>query len=132
VWAESGIIHVSGRAEHLSRRLHDWLRKRAREEILLRAGPMAERIGRDVTVLRLGDPRSRWGSCTSRGALAFSWRLILSPDEVLTYVVAHEVAHLAEMNHSPAFWRLVGDLTSHAGLAKAWLKHHGTELYRYG
>jgi predicted metal-dependent hydrolase len=64
--------------------------------------------------------------------LSFSWRLVLAPEPVLAYVVAHEVAHLAEMNHSVRFWRLVAELAGDPTTAKAWLKRHGAALHRYG
>jgi predicted metal-dependent hydrolase len=132
VWAEDGIIHVCGQPEHFARRVGDWLKDQARREIGQRAEAMAARIGKPVGRIRLSDPRSRWGSCNSRGTLAFSWRLILAPPEVLDYVVAHEVAHLAEMNHSPAFWRLVASLGVDGAAGRTWLKRHGPELQRYG
>ncbi len=132
VWLEDRVIHVCGRPEHFSRRLTDWLKKRAFEEIGGRAQPMAEAIGRDIRGIRLKDTRSRWGSCSSRGDLAFSWRLLLAPSLVLDYVVAHEVAHLAEMNHSAAFWAVVDRLVGGSLEARAWLKQHGARLHRYG
>jgi hypothetical protein len=61
----------------------------------------------------------------------FSWRLIMAPPEVLDYVAAHEVAHLVEMNHSPAFWALVEKLFPAHRAARRWLREHGTGLHRY-
>jgi hypothetical protein len=132
VWAEDGVIHVCGQPEHFARRVGDWLKLKARDEIASRAGPMAETVERPLGRITLRDARTRWGSCTSRGDLAFSWRLILAPAEVLTYVVAHEVAHLVELNHSPAFWQVVERLSPHSKPARAWLKRHGARLHRYG
>jgi hypothetical protein len=132
VWAADGIIWVSGQAEYLPRRVADWLKRKAAAEIGGRAQAMAEQVGKPIGRLRLGDPRSRWGSCTSRGGLSFSWRLVLAPAEVMQYVVAHEVAHLAEMNHSAGFWCLVGQLAGDIGPARSWLKRHGGSLFRYG
>jgi hypothetical protein len=82
--------------------------------------------------ITLRDTRSRWGSCSHRGDLNFSWRLVFAPVEVLDYVVAHEVAHLAHLDHSPAFWRLCDALCDTPGWPKAWLKKHGQGLLRYG
>ncbi|WP_142850537.1 M48 family metallopeptidase [Telmatospirillum sp. J64-1] len=132
VWAEGGEIFVSGGIEHFPRRVGDWLRRQARTEIVARAYPMAAEIGKRIASLSLRDTTSRWGSCTARGDLAFSWRLVLAPEKVLTYVVAHEVAHLAEMNHSPRFWSVVDTLCPHAVESRAWLKRHGTSLHRFG
>ena len=78
------------------------------------------------------DTKSRWGSCSSVGALSFSWRLILAPEPVLDYVVAHEVAHLVEMNHGPRFWKLVRTMVADPAAQRAWLKRHRPELMSYG
>ena len=117
VWRESGEIHVSGRPEHLPRRVEDWLKQEARHEIERRAHEKAAELGKKVRRVTIRDPRSRWGSCSPDGALSFSWRLILAPRFVLDYVVAHEVAHLRELNHSNRFWRITETLT--ADMAKA-------------
>lgn len=132
VWAEDGILHVSGQPEHVSRRVSDFLREEARRVITPQAHSLAARLQRKPGRVTIRDTSSRWGSCSSSGDLSFSWRLVLAPDWVLTYVVAHEVAHLVEMNHSPAFWSLVEGLVAQAKTARAWLKRHGPELHRYG
>jgi predicted metal-dependent hydrolase len=75
------------------------------------------------------DTRSRWGSCTSDGALAFSWRVILAPPSILDYLAAHEVAHLREMNHSPRFWALVNQCMPNYREARSWLRRHGVALH---
>jgi predicted metal-dependent hydrolase len=80
----------------------------------------------------IGDPRARWGSCSAAGRIRYSWRLVLAPEKVLDYVVAHEVAHLAEMNHSPRFWRLVGTLHDSWQHDRSWLERHGPQLLLYG
>src|SRR5260370_25964159 len=100
-----GEIRVVGAAPHVARRVRDHLIALARQELGRRARALAARIDRRVTRITVRDTRSRWGSCSASGALAFSWRLILAPEAVLDYVVAHEAAHLAEMNHGPRFWR---------------------------
>src|SRR5882724_4073187 len=132
VWQENGEIQVAGRAEHLSRRVEDWLRREARREIERRAHAKAELIGKRIAAITIRDPKSRWGSCSPRGQLSFSWRLILAPRQILDYVVAHEVAHLKELNHGPRFWKLTAELTRDADGARAWLNDHGPMLHRYG
>jgi len=132
VWVEEGEIHVSGEAGFLPRRVTAWLRQHAKAEIAPRALFHAGRIGRRVARISIKDQRSRWASCAPDATLAFSWRLVLTPPWVLDYVVAHEVAHLAEMNHSPRFWAAVAGLTPHAEAAKLWLAAHGQRLLRYG
>jgi hypothetical protein len=127
------VIRVPGAPEHLPRRLTDYLKAEARREIAARARAKAANIGVAVQALTLRDTRSRWGSCNRAGRLGFSWRLILAPESVLDYVVAHEVAHLVEMNHGPRFWKLCAQLTEgDPAAARAWLRRHGPELHRYG
>ncbi len=129
---EAGEIHVVGAAPHVGRRVRDHLIALARQELSRRARALAARIDRRVTRISVRDTRSRWGSCSADGALAFSWRLILAPEAVLDYVVAHEVAHLAEMNHGPRFWRLVETLAPAAAGQRAWLSRNRARLLRYG
>jgi len=132
VWREGGTINVAGRAEHVARRVEDWLKREARREIERRVRQKAEAIERRVGGLTVRDPKSRWGSCSPSAKLSFSWRLVLAPRSVLDYVVAHEVAHLKELNHGRRFWRLCAELTRDAETARAWLNQHGPALHRYG
>jgi predicted metal-dependent hydrolase len=128
-------IVIAGRAEHTRRRLIDWLKAEAKKTIAPLAHAHAEKLGRKVARVTVRDTTSRWGSCSPDGRLSFSWRLILAPDHVLTYVIAHEVAHLRHMNHGPAFWRTVHQLleSEAAGdLARDWLRRNGAVLHRYG
>ena len=127
-----GEIHVFGKPEHVARRFADWLKREARNTISPRATDKAALAGQTVRRISIRDQRSRWGSCSDQAHLSFNWRLILAPDPVLDYVVAHEVAHLVEMNHSPDFWNVVDRLTPHAPTAKRWLNANGQGLYRYG
>ncbi len=93
---------------------------------------MAAQINRPFRRLTVRDTSSRWGSCSWQGDLSFSWRLILTPEPVIDYMVAHEVSHLAHMNHSSRFWRQVEELAGDVEEAKAWLREHGAGLHRYG
>jgi predicted metal-dependent hydrolase len=127
-----GEIRVQGDPAHLARRVRDHLIAAARAEIAPRARRIAAQIGRDVARVNLRDTRSRWGSCSAQGSLSFSWRLIFAPEPVLDYVVAHEVAHLVEMNHGPRFWQLVASLVPDSAGPRAWLKRHRTRLLSYG
>ncbi len=88
-------------------------------------------LGKPMGKISLRDPRSRWGSCNSEGNLMFSWRLLLAPPEVLRYVVAHEVAHLREMNHSSYFWAEVAGLMPDFEPPRAWLVQNGAQLHRF-
>jgi predicted metal-dependent hydrolase len=127
-----GEIRVRGDPLYLARRVRDFLARTARDEIDPRARRLAARIGRQVAQVNVRDTKSRWGSCSGQGNLSFSWRLIFAPEPVLDYVIAHEVAHLVEMNHGPSFWRLVETLTPDSTWPRAWLKQHRTRLLAYG
>jgi predicted metal-dependent hydrolase len=132
VWIVDSEIHVAATPEQLSRRLVDFLKDLARTEFQRRASELAERIGRKVGRVTVRDTTTRWGSCSANGNLAFSWRLIMAPDAVLDYVVAHEVAHLSEMNHGPRFWKLVERLTPGVDRQRHWLNRHRARLLRIG
>jgi predicted metal-dependent hydrolase len=132
VWRENDEIIVTGHAEHLARRLEDWLKREARKEIERRAYAKAELLGKRINGITIRDGRSRWGSCSPKGRLSFSWRLIMAPRTVVDYVVAHEVAHLRELNHGPRFWRLTAELTRYVEASRTWLNDHGISLHRYG
>jgi predicted metal-dependent hydrolase len=127
-----GEIRVCGDPAHLARRVHDHLVITARAELAPRARRMAVQIGREVRRVSVRDTKSRWGSCSGQGNLSFSWRLILAPEPVLDYVVAHEVAHLVEMNHGPRFWQLVERLAPGSAGPRTWLKRHRDRLLSYG
>lgn len=124
-------LRVGGSPEHVSRRVLDWLKREARRKIDERASWYAEQLGVRPRRITIRDTSSRWGSCSSARSLSFSWRLILAPPAVLDYVVAHEVAHLRELNHKPRFWRLVESLGPQIDESQAWLSEHGALLHRY-
>jgi predicted metal-dependent hydrolase len=125
-------IRVRGDPAHIARRVRDHLIALARQELSHRARLCAARIDRPIARVGVRDTKSRWGSCSAAGALSFSWRLVLMPEDVVDYIVAHEVAHLAEMNHGPRFWRLVRSLTPDSAAPRAWLKRHRSRLFSYG
>ncbi len=129
---ENGAILVGGQPEHVARRVRDFLMAEAKRELAERSRAKAAQIGARVAAVTVRDTRSRWGSCSATGRLSFSWRLILTPEAVLDYVVGHEVAHLREMNHSPRFWALCAQLTADVKAPRAWLKANGARLLRYG
>lgn len=129
---DGATIIVSGRPEFLARRVKDFLRAEAKRRIALLAEGHAATLGVKIRALRLKDTNSRWGSCAPDGTLAFSWRLVMAPDWVLDYVVAHEVAHLRELNHSPRFWAHLESLTPHREAAQDWLRENGPTLLRVG
>jgi predicted metal-dependent hydrolase len=132
VWCEDGVIWVRGEVAHAPRRVLDFLKKEARKAFESRALHHGERLGVRPSRITVRDTSSRWGSCSSARSLSFSWRLILAPDFVLDYVVAHEVAHIRQMNHSPRFWAEVKKLVSDIAAPQRWLRTHGRDLQRYG
>ncbi len=113
------------------RRVRAWLRDLARDRLVAASDAYAQALGRPYSRITLRDTRSRWGSCSSQGGLMYSWRLILAPPEVLRYVAAHEVAHLAEMNHSAAFWSQLERLYGPYQAPRSWLRENGAALHRY-
>ncbi len=137
VWTETTddgdrIICVAGGAEHISRRVLDFLKREAKSDLHAASHRYAEMLNVKITRITIRDQSSRWGSCTVGGALSYSWRLILAPHYVLDYLAAHEVAHLVEMNHSPKFWKVVGRICNATERAKTWLDTSGNDLHRYG
>ena len=119
---------VHGDRRHLPRRVADFLKKEAKAEIGALVAKHTETVGRKAKAIRFKDTTSRWGSCTSDGTLAFSWRIMMAPRPVIDYLVAHEVAHLKEMNHGPKFWKLCKQLCPDTDRRKAWLKRNGGAL----
>ncbi|MCG3266730.1 M48 family metallopeptidase [Yoonia sp. I 8.24] len=102
----------------------------ARDALAAASDAYAAQLGVTYTRLTIRDTRSRWGSCSSAGALMYAWRLILAPPAVLDYVAAHEVAHLREMNHAPAFWAVVAGLCPDYEIHRVWLRENGDQLHR--
>ncbi|SLN73711.1 M48 family metallopeptidase [Ruegeria meonggei] len=114
-----------------ARRLARFLKELARDRLTGACDDYAAMLGRPYSSLTIRDTRSRWGSCSSAGGLMFSWRLILAPSEILHYVAAHEVAHLAEMNHSAAFWAQVERIFGDYKTQRRWLRDNGAQLHQY-
>ena len=125
---------VPGEADRAGLRAAAFLKLLARDRLALACDRHARALGRPYAALALRDTRSRWGSCSAAGVLMFNWRLVMAPPEVLDYVAAHEVAHLAEMNHSPAYWAVVGRLLPGYAPLRRWLKTEGNTLHgwRFG
>jgi len=123
---------VHGERTHLPRRVADFLKREAKKDIDALVAKHTATIGRKAKAVRFKDTTSRWGSCTSDGTLSFSWRIMMAKPAVIDYLVAHEVAHLKEMNHGPNFWKLCQDLCPRTEEAKAWLKKNGGALQAIG
>jgi predicted metal-dependent hydrolase len=125
---DGAYLIVHGDRLHFGRRLSDFLKREAKRDIEPMALALAGKTGRKVKSIKFKDTSSRWGSCTSDGNLSFSWRIMMAPKPVIAYLVAHEVAHLTEMNHGVKFWRLCQELCPEMDKAKAWLKRNGAAL----
>ena len=123
---------VFGDRRHLPRRIVDFLKREAKKDIEALVETHTAAVGRKAKAVRFKDTASRWGSCTSDGNLSFSWRIMMAPRPVINYLVAHEVAHLKEMNHGAKFWRLCETLCPDTERCKAWLKKNGSALQAIG
>jgi predicted metal-dependent hydrolase len=128
-----GTLGIGGPLESLSSRLTRWLKAEALRILDAETRDLCAAHNLPLTTVQIGDPRGRWGSCSSSGAIRYSWRLILAPADVLKATVAHEVAHLTHLDHSPAFHAEVARLYGKAPTAeRRWLKSHGTALHWFG
>ena len=126
-----GRIVAGGPIDTLQPRVLRWLKRHALELLARETAEFAAKAEVVVTRVAIGDPRSRWGSCSSSGAIRYSWRLILAPDWVRRATVAHEVAHRVHMNHGPDFHALVETLFGRdPGPARLWLRRNGAALHR--
>ncbi len=122
-------IEVPGRPAELGVRLRKFFEFSARARFGQASVQYAEILGRTIGRISIRDPKSRWGSCAATGNLMYSWRLILAPPVVLDYVAAHEVAHLAELNHSPEYWAIVAGLMPDFQTHRRWLRTNGASLH---
>ncbi len=105
-----------------------WLERRALEDARGWVRRYGVELGAYPTRIRIGNQKTIWGSCSTRGVVSLNWRLIATPRQVFEYVVVHELCHLIERNHGPRFWRLVQSLMPDYHERRAWLKQHGIAL----
>lgn len=128
---EPGLILAGGPLDGLEARILRWLRRHALDLLGRETAEYAAKAGVSVSRVAVGDPVSRWGSCSSSGAIRYSWRLVLAPAFVRRATVAHEVAHRVHMNHGPDFHALVERLLgADPKPARLWLRRHGPALHR--
>jgi len=129
----NGILSCGGPEDAFPRRIESWLRTRARDLLSADTAAVAQKAGVSVRRVSIGDAGTRWGSCSSSGAIRYNWRLVLAPPEVRRWVVAHEVAHRVHMNHGPAFKALEAELfDGDAEAARLLLRRIGPGLKRIG
>jgi predicted metal-dependent hydrolase len=108
--------------------LERWYRRQAHGRVAPRLDAAVARAGTSYARLTIRAQRTRWASCSSNGGMSFNWRLLLAPPEILDYVVEHEVAHLEILDHSPRFWRLVGQRCPDYKRHERWLRRNGPAL----
>ena len=101
------------------------LREQARKVLTERTDYYKEILKVDYQRIRIGAQKTRWGSCSSRGTISYNWHLVLMPERIMDYVVVHELCHLVEMNHSPAFWKKVSEILPDYEDRRKWLKENG-------
>jgi predicted metal-dependent hydrolase len=130
VWIEEDYIFVSGDIEFLNRRVKDFVKKEVMAYYTKRVRYYAKMLSVEYGKISIKDTTSRWGSCASNGNIAFSWRLAFAPLFVIDYIVAHEVSHLSELNHSYKFWKVVKNIyDGDVDKAQKWLSRNGLSLY---
>lgn len=124
------VLIVGGTIDMFERRIKDFIRS----QFLISVKQMIHAVPREFWPRRIAvrDTSSRWGSCSTSGTMSFSWRLAFAPQDVMRYVVMHELAHQKHMDHSPAFWKQVSELYGFGvERAKRWLNVHGAELHKF-
>ncbi|HEX7300739.1 MAG TPA: SprT family zinc-dependent metalloprotease [Solirubrobacteraceae bacterium] len=120
------VLHVP--AEEQRAAIERWYRRAARAEVAPRLDEAVAALGRAYTRLTIREQRTRWGSCSTTGAMSFNWRLVLAPEDVLDYVVWHEACHLVVMDHSRGFWALLERHRPGYRAPQRWLRANGTAL----
>lgn len=111
--------------------LRRFLKNKLLEEIMELATFMQKKHNLIFSKIKLMDNKSKWGSCSSKAALSFNWRLVFAPRQILQYLVAHEMCHIEEMNHGQGFWNLVKEIYPDYKAAKLWLKENSHRLHQY-
>jgi len=121
-------LRVPADDEQRRRALVAWYRRQARDETLWRLDEAVDTLGVSYDRLRITDTRTRWGSCSTRGTISLSWRLLLAPEACLDYVIWHEACHLVHAHHRPTFWRLLEQHRPDWRAPSGWLREHGADL----
>lgn len=129
--ADKGILFLGKRQDILPKNLQNqkeiilWYRQEALKYIAPNVLHYAKILGVKFGKIKITSAKKRWGSCSGKGNLNFSWRLIMAPKEIVNYVIAHEVAHLLHKNHSAKFWNCVESLMADYKTHHIWLRRNG-------
>lgn len=130
IWREEKVLIVScPQEEQIPPTLKKWIRSIGPYELKPLIDQKAQELGVTYGEVRIKDTWSQWGSCHPKGHLSFNWRLLLAPLDIITYLIAHEVSHLKEANHSVRFWAHVESLCHDYKSARKWLRTHGPGLF---
>lgn len=126
-------IEFYGRLNKLSKlvirtALINWYKKQAESYLTARTQWFSDITGLHPTSITIKSYKARWGSCSSNGDINFNWQLVLAPQDIIDYVIIHELCHLTHHNHSPKFWLLVEHFIPNFKLCRQWLKDHGHTL----
>jgi predicted metal-dependent hydrolase len=105
-----------------------WYQEQALKLLQVKTDAAVARLGAKHAGVTIKATRSKWGHCTAQGAIQYNWQILLAPEAIVDYLVAHEVSHLLHHNHSPAFWAVVANLCPDYKKRRAWLKAHGMQL----
>lgn len=125
-------LHLGGPWTEAPKRVLDWYQGQAAQILPARLAAQAARMGVVPPPLRLSNARTRWGSLSTEGRMNLNWRLVLLSAELIDYVICHELAHLRQHNHSPAFWREVEALYSDYRSARLRLRREGGAVMAFG
>lgn len=115
-------------SEQIRRLVSAWYQQEALALLTEKTDQAARRLGMRYREVTVKATRSKWGHCTVQGAIQYNWQILLAPEPIVDYLVAHEVSHLVHHNHSPAFWAVVASLCPDYRPRRAWLKAKGMQL----
>ena len=124
-------IWVSSDERPVGIQIRDFFIKEVRDAAIPMLDFYSQALGKRYNDIKFKDTKSRWGSCSQDKSIMISWRLIMAPEQVLNYVLAHESAHLLYMNHSKSFWATVGCLCKDYKAIRIWMRHEGGTLFNY-
>lgn len=130
--AQEGVLFIPSAPINFESKAKIILKRLAHDAAQNHLDKLLPLLARKPSKLRITDTKSRWGSCSHDGVISLCWRLILAPPEVFEYVIAHELAHLKEMNHSALFWAEVKRICPEYKLHYKWLRANGAALHMVG